>query len=146
MKRFFKKWVKKNVWAKSQGRERKKVEVSAAGLLERALRHGKAKWPVKGQWTMSMDFEPLTLTSETQVMVLSSKLQGPRREVCVNRWPLMWRRPQGCNFSWLPRVLHGAPVISGYHYCELCPEFPIHCPEICPICFLKVDYIFGTFS
>ena len=41
--------MKKNVWAKSQGRERKKVEVSAAGLLERALRHGKAKWPVKGQ-------------------------------------------------------------------------------------------------
>lgn len=88
-----------NEWRKRKGRLRvregkeRSLQVGLLILLERALRHGKAKWLVEGQRTISMDVVPLTLISETQALALSSKLEGPRGEVCVcvcvNIWPLV---------------------------------------------------------
>lgn len=114
-------------------------------LLEGALRRAKAKWLVEGQWAISTDFEPLSLTSETQVVALSGKLEDPRREACVNIWPVRWRSPRGCNYCLPPRSYPRNSYYSRLSLLWAVPWIPHALPWNLPHMFVKVDDIFGTF-
>lgn len=105
---------KRKYWLRERGK--RGLEVGLLILLERALRHGQAKWLVEVQRTISMDFVPWALISETQVLALSSKLEDPRGEVCVLIYGLWCGEDlRGVVSACRAGVIHVAAIISGYH-------------------------------